>query len=155
MILSNFLKKLEKQGFLKKEDIGLDQVKALLSSSSRNLIASEKNIKIDEEACYSLAYNAMLKIGRALVFLQGYRPSDGKQHLTTIEVAGKILGDEFSTLIDSFDRMRRKRNQFTYDPMFPLSLSEAKKALETATMFNKKVKSYLRKQYSQLDLFED
>lgn len=152
--LENYLRELEFKGFIKKEKIGTDQVKALLISASRNIIASEKNLSIDEEACYTLAYNAMLKIARALVFLQNYRPSDGQQHKTTIEFAGKILGKEFSELIDIFDKMRKKRNQFTYDPMLPLSLAEAKNALKTANDFHVKVKSFLDKKYPQLNLFE-
>lgn len=115
--MKDYLKRLEENGFLKKEEIGIDQVKALLDSAVRNIAASEKNLDIDEEACYTLAYNAMLKIARALVFLEGYRPSDGQQHKTTVEVAGKILGKQFENLIGMFDKMRRKRNQFTYDPM--------------------------------------
>jgi len=63
--LETYLKKLESKGFLKREKIGIDQVKALLISASKNIIASEKNLSIDEEACYTLAYNAMLKIARA------------------------------------------------------------------------------------------
>jgi len=152
--LENYLRELEDRGFIKKEKIGTDQVKALLMSASRNIIASEKNLAIDEEACYTLAYNAMLKIARALVFLQNYRPSDGQQHKTTIDVAGKILGKEFSELIDIFDKMRRKRNQFTYEPMLPLSLAEAKNALKTANEFYKKVRNFLDSKFPQLKLFE-
>jgi uncharacterized protein (UPF0332 family) len=152
--LENYLNRLESQGFLEKETIGIDQVRALLRSSYKNIIASEKNLSIDEEACYTLAYNAMLKIARALVFLQSYRPSDGQQHKTTIEIAGRILGKEFSELIDIFDKMRKKRNQFTYDPMLPLSLTETKHALKTALDFYKKVKLFLDKKYPQLKLFE-
>lgn len=154
MNLGSYLKRLESHGLLKREKIGNDQVKALLSSGLRNIAASEKNLSIDEETCYSLAYTSMLKISRALVFLQGYRPSDGQQHKTTVEVAGQILGKEFNELIDTFDIMRRKRNQFTYDPMLPLSLTEAKNALGTAKEFHAKVKSFLNKEYSQLKLFE-
>jgi len=69
--LEKYLKNLESKGFIKKERIGIDQVKALLTSASKNITASEKNLSIDEEACYTLAYNAMLKLARALVFLQG------------------------------------------------------------------------------------
>ena len=151
--LENYLKTLELKGFIRKEKIGTDQVRALLISASKNIAASEKNIAIDEEACYTLAYNAMLKTARALVFLQGFRPSDGQQHKTTIEVAGEILGKEFSELINMFDKMRKKRNQFTYDPMLPLSLTEAKSALRTSDDFYKKVKSFLDKKYPQLKLF--
>jgi uncharacterized protein (UPF0332 family) len=152
--LENYLKRLESSGFLKKEKIGTDQVKALLLSASKNIFASEKNLAIDEEACYTLAYNAMLKTARALVFLKGFRPTDGQQHKTTIEVAGEILGKEFSELIQMFDKMRKKRNQFTYDPMLPLSLTEAKSALRTAGDFHRKVKSFLDKKYPQIKLFE-
>jgi len=152
--LEKYLKNLESKGFIKKERIGIDQVKALLTSASKNITASEKNLSIDEEACYTLAYNAMLKLARALVFLQGYRPYDGQQHKTTIEVAGEMLGKEFSELIVMFDKMRKKRNQITYDPMLPLSLTEAKTALKTANDFYKKVKNYLDKKYPPLKLFE-
>lgn len=152
--LENYLKRLESAGLLRRESIGIDQVRALLMSASKNIVASEKNLSIDEEACYALAYNAMLKAARALVFLQGYRPHDGQQHKTTIEVAGEILGKEFSELIAMFDKMRKKRNQFTYDPMLPLSLTEAKSALRNAEDFYKKVKGFLSKKYPQLKLFE-
>ncbi len=152
--LERYLKKLESEGFLKREKIGIDQVRALLTSAAKNIIASEKNLSIDEEACYTLAYNAMLKTARALVFLQNYRPSDGRQHITTIDVSGTILGKEFSELIDMFDKMRRKRNQFTYEPMLPLSMTEAKNALKTAKQYHNKVKKFLDNKYTQLHLFE-
>lgn len=152
--LERCLKKLESEGFLKKETIGIDQVRALLMSATKNIIASEKNLSIDEEACYTLAYSAMLKTARALVFLRNYRPSDGRQHMTTIEVAGKILGKEFGELIHMFDKMRKKRNQFTYEPMLPLSLTEAKNALKTAKKFHDKVRKFLDDKYPQLNLFK-
>ncbi len=152
--LKNYLIKLESDGFLKKEKIGADQVKALLMSAAKNIIASEKNLVIDEEACYTLAYNAMLKTARALVFLQNYRPSDGRQHMTTIEVAGKILGREFSSLILMFDKIRKKRNQFTYEPLLPLSMTEARNAFKTAKKFHGKVRTFLDRTYPQLNLFD-
>lgn len=152
--LEDYLKKLRADGFLRKEEIGTDQVRALLISAAKNIAASEKNIRIDEEACYTLAYNAMLKTARALVFLQNHRPSDGRQHMTTIEVAGAMLGEEFSELILMFDKMRKKRNQFTYEPLLPLSMTEAKNALKTAKRFHNKVRKFLALRYPQLDLFE-
>jgi uncharacterized protein (UPF0332 family) len=123
-------------------------------SASKNILASEKNLSIDEEACYTLAYNAMLKTACALVFLQNYRPSDGRQHVTSIEVAGKILGPEFNKLIHMFGKMRKKRNQLTYEPMLPLSLTEAKNGLKTAKSFLNKARKILDKQYPQMNLFE-
>lgn len=141
------------KGLLKKEEIGIDQVRALLESAAKNLNAAKKTFNIDEEACYTMAYNSMLKTARAVIFLKGYRPDDGQQHKTTVEVAGKILGSNFRSLTHRFDRMRKKRNQFTYEPLLPLGKTETKSALITAENFYNKVKKQLHRIDSQKRLF--
>ena len=153
MSLKNYLNNLIERGFLKKEEIGVDQVRALLKSASKNLRAAQKNLNIDEETCYTMAYNAMLKMARAILFLNNFRPADGYQHKTTVDVAGKILGNNFNDLIIKFDQMRKKRNMFTYEPLIPLSRDEAKKSLETAEEFYEKVKEFLEQKNLQLKLF--
>lgn len=153
MSSKKYFDNLVSRGFLKKEKIGTDQIRALLASSAKNLAASRKTIAIDEETCFAMAYAAMLKIARAILFLRGYRPSDGQQHKTTIEVAGKILGSNFENLIDKFDKMRRKRNQFTYDPLLPLSEKETRDALKTAESFSAGARKYLEKIDPQGKLF--
>ncbi|MFH0891585.1 MAG: HEPN domain-containing protein [Candidatus Falkowbacteria bacterium] len=153
MNLKDYFKQKIEAGHLKKEKIGHDQVVALIKAAIKNLSASEKNINIDEETCYAMAYNAMLKIGRAIIYLSGMRPDDGQQHKTTVEAAGRILGDDFNDLIVNFDKMRRKRNQFTYDPIAPLGREEAIQALGTAKKFITEVKKYLDKTNPQRKLF--
>ena len=91
----------------------------------------------------------MLRCGRALLFLKGFRPVDGQQHKTVIEIVCLILGDEFKGLIEKFDRMRRKRHQFTYDPFLPVSKEEAEGALKTAENFVKIVSEFVKKENSQ------
>jgi len=71
-----------------------------------------------------------------------------------LKLQEKILGNEFRDLINMFNMMRKKRNQFTYDPMLPLSLTEAKNALKTARKFHDKVRNFLADKYPQLNLFE-
>ncbi len=153
MNLSDYLNRLLERGLLKKERIGLDQVKALLSAADRNLAAAKKTFSIDEETCFQMAYNAMLKTARALLFLHGLRPDDGQQHKTTIEAAGAILGDEFTALMTKFDRMRRKRNRLTYEPVYPPDKKETKEALAVAEEFLGKVKIYLQNIDPQQKLF--
>ncbi len=46
--------------------------------------------------------------------------------------------------------MRRKRNQFTYDPFLPVSKIEAENALETAEEFVKIVLKLVQKENPQL-----
>lgn len=48
--------------------------------------------------------------------------------------------------------MRRKRNQFTYDPFLPVSKIEAENALITAEEFVKIVQEIIKKENPQLGL---
>ncbi len=60
MSLEDGLNNLIRKGFLKEEKVGLDQIKILLKAARKNLIVAKKNLTIDEETCYTMAYNAML-----------------------------------------------------------------------------------------------
>ncbi|MFA5141244.1 MAG: hypothetical protein WC728_18645 [Elusimicrobiota bacterium] len=53
----------------------------------------------------------MLRAGRAMLFMSGLRPIDGRQHKTVVEVAAKILGRGHQGLCWRFEQMRRMRNQ--------------------------------------------
>ena len=92
----------------------------------------------------------MLRCGRSIVFMKGYRSVDGQQHKTIIELSGDVLGEKFKNIIKKFDHMRRKRNQFTYDPFLPVSKIEAENALKTAEEFVKIVLKLVQKENPQL-----
>jgi len=138
------------QGLIKKQKTDLSQIEALLLRAQKDIVAAKANLEIDEEVTYNYAYLAMLRCGRSIVFMKGYRSVDGQQHKTIIELSGEILGKEFKNIIKKFDRMRRKRNQFTYDPFIPVSKIEAKNALKTAEEFVKIVLKLVQKENPQL-----
>jgi len=94
----------------------------------------------------------MLRCGRSIVFMKGYRSVDEQQHKTIIELSGEIPGKEFKNIIKKFDRMRRKRNKFTYDPFIPVSKIEAENALKTAEEFVKIAVELVQKENPQLRL---
>jgi len=152
MNLENYLNGLVREGLLKKEEIGLDQVRAYLKKSRKNLIAAKKILAIDEGIAYTTAYTGMLQLARALVYLNGHRPSDGEQHKTTIDVASKILGHDFVNLIYRFNKMRIKRHKFIYEGTF-IYKEEATNAIKAAYIFYNKVKQHLEKTDPQLKLF--
>lgn len=141
------------QGLIKKQKVDFSQIEALLYRAKKDIVAANSNLEIDEEVTYNYAYLAMLRCGRAIVFLKGYRSIDGQQHKTIIELSGEILGKGFKNLIRKYDRMRRKRNQFTYDPLLPVSETEAKAALKTAEEFVDKVIKRIKKENPQLRLY--
>ncbi|MCE1248590.1 MAG: HEPN domain-containing protein [Firmicutes bacterium] len=130
-------------GYIKKELIGLDQIEKLIRRASRDIKVAEANLEIDEEVTYNYAYLAMLRTGRALMFIKGFRPIDGAQHKTVVEFAGAILGQKYSRMIKRFDNMRKKRNMFTYEPDIPVSLTEAKDALRLSREWVTEMCSYL------------
>ena len=116
MVYEDTVKIMLNQGLIKKQKVDFSQIEALLLRAQKDIIAARANLEIDEEVTYNYAYLAMLRGGRAIVFMKGFRSVDGQQHKTIIELSGEILGEEFKNIIKKFDRMRRKRNQFTYDP---------------------------------------
>ena len=122
------IKRLEREGKLKKQSAGIVQVEALLKQAIMDLKEAKATIRIADRATYILAYMAMLKAGRALLLLKGSRPDDGAQHRTVVEVTSEILGNRYRALTDHFETMRRKRNDMTYEAGILLSRSESEKA---------------------------
>lgn len=123
------------KGLLKKQKAAPNAIEKLLTRSAKDLKTAKANLKIDEGIAYTVAYLAMLRTARAFMLLRGYRPSDGYQHKTVVEFVHQALGKEYGTIIDRFDRMRRKRNIFTYEIDVTISHTEAVSALHTAEDF--------------------
>ena len=109
------IKRLEQEGKLKKQKAGIVQIEALLRESMLDLKEARQIVHIADRATYLLAYNAMLKAGRALLLWKGYQPDDGAQHKTVVELTAVFLGSRFKALTKHFETMRRKRNEMTYE----------------------------------------
>jgi len=145
-----FIKDLENQKLITKEQIGFDQIIKHINRAHKDLKVSEANLKIDNEAAYNYAYLAMLRTGRALMFSFGYRPIDGQQHKTIVLFSEAILGKDFSKLVAKFDRMRKFRNKFTYqEPGILVSRQEIEGALKSACQFVQKVAEFIQKNNPQ------
>jgi len=151
-VLSKLIKKLETEGKIRKQKAGFVQIEALLKEAIWDLKEAEKIVHLAERATYLLAYNAMLKAGRALMLLQGYVPDDGAQHKTVVEMTSAVLGDQYKDLTEQFETMRRKRNEMTYEAGTLLSKSEAQKAFSDAIAVVKKILGDLKFKNPQLGL---
>jgi uncharacterized protein (UPF0332 family) len=151
-VLSKLLKKLETAGKIRKQRAGFVQIEALLKEAILDLEEADKILHLAERATYLLAYNAMLKAGRALMLLQGYVPHDGAQHKTVVEMTSAILGDRYEDLTERFETMRRKRNEMTYEAGTLLSKSEAQEAFSDAIAVVKRILSDVKSRNPQLEL---
>ena len=145
-------KRLQIAGKLRKQQAGFVQIEALLKEAILDLEEAQKITHLAERATYLLAYNAMLKAGRALLLLHGFVPDDGAQHKTVVEMTSAILGEPYRALTDHFEQMRRKRNVLTYEAGTLLSRSEAQRAFSDAIQLLKKILAETKAQNPQLEL---
>ena len=151
MTYEQYLEESLSKGLLKKQKTDLRVVAKMLGRSYKDLAAAKANLAIDEGIAFTVAYLAMLHAARAFILLKGFRPADGFQHKTAVEFTAFFLGKEFKSLAEQFDRMRRKRNIFTYDVDIAISKTDAINALNTATQFVDLMKALMQKENPQLE----
>jgi len=149
MTYDQFVKEYMAKGFLKEQKPSIGTVEKLILRSDKDLVSAKANIAIDEGIAYTVAYLAMLRAGRAYMLLKGFRPDDGQQHKTVIEFVSQCLDKEYANIFERFERMRRKRNIFTYEVDVVISLTEAESAFETAVKFVKLIKNTIKKENLQ------
>lgn len=155
MTREGLINRLANEGRIKKQKAGIIQVEALLKQAILDLEEAQKIAHLAERATYLLAYMAMLKAGRALLLFNGYVPDDGAQHKTVVEMTSAILGDKYRSLIEQFERMRRKRNEMTYEAGALLSKKESLKAFSDAASLVKKILAEVKSSNPQLELTFD
>ncbi len=146
------IRRMEKQGRIRKQEVGLVQIEALLRQAIVDLEEAKKVSHIAERATYLLAYMAMLKAGRALLLLNGYAPADGGQHRTVVEITSGLLGRRYRSLTDHFETMRRKRNEMTYEAGGLLSMSEGQEAFRNAVSLVDEILKIAKARNPQLEL---
>lgn len=155
MNLEELLENLLREGKIKKQTTDVSFLNASLDAAKHNLKAAEYNLNGGYwDTAFKSAYDGLLQISRVILLLSGYRPDDGEQHKTTFRVAGALLGNDFSELIDKIDRYRIKRNNVIYKPLAPISKREAEGIFKSAHDYWAKVKIYLKDKNKQLELFE-
>ena len=132
----------------KPQRIDPKQVQQFFADAHKRAVAAHKNLAIDAEAAYEIAYEAMIKGSLALMLSHGQRPR--KQlghHIAIIKFAQKNLSGCPATTFILFDRMRRKRNDAFYDVAI-ISDTDAQEAVSIAEQFLRLVDTDIKKRIS-------
>lgn len=104
------------------QSVNRKQVEQFLASAQNKAIAARKNLDIDAEAAYQIAYEAMLKGSLALIISHGSRPRVQLwHHRAIIEFAQRHLDPKFAPTFALFDRMPGNGMMpFTMWPLSPI-----------------------------------
>jgi uncharacterized protein (UPF0332 family) len=114
-------------------------VKQFFADAEKRAVAARKNLSIDNETAYQIAYEAMIKGSLALMLNHGQRPRHQLGHrIAIIEFAQKQFDGSHAATFALFDRMRRKRNDAFYDIAL-ITDTEAEEAVVTAENYLKLV----------------
>lgn len=151
MVIQN-LKLLEKDGKVKRVKVAFIQIEKYLREALIDLEEARRIYGIVRKAPYLMAYMAMLKAGRALMFMEGYQPDDGGQHKTVIQITAMILGSQYRGLIKHFEIMRRKRNEMTYEASFFLTQIEVERSFFDAATLVRSILNLVKSRNPQMEM---
>ena len=112
--------------------------------ADRDLRVARKLMADETDWGFSVACNAALQAGRALMFARGYRPASAEGHKNTFAFLAAALGPEHADLVSYFDRMRNKRNQAVYGMAGRIAETEARHLLSKTTDFVRLVKRLVK-----------
>jgi uncharacterized protein (UPF0332 family) len=149
---------LKEMGIVEERTADIAEVIALVTRAERDLATSKFLYDKDEEWAFAAAYHAMARSGKALILSEGFRTKGVRgrdAQKTVVTAAGVIVGDQYKSLINKFDRMRRKYQSFVEDAGRIISRYEAGQAIKDAEEFIALVNGRIREKYSQMSLLND
>lgn len=120
---------LEREGVIRPLAIDTKRVQDTLALAHRDLGVARDLLASSNDWAFTVAYNAVLQAGRALMFSKGYRPEGSNQHVSVVRFCEEFIPAEDAVW---FERMRRKRHQSVYDTAASVSEREAENAVKRA-----------------------
>lgn len=142
-----------KDKLIKKQSPDFKQIEYQLKRAEKDLKTAESNLSIDLTWAFAIAYHAMMRASKALMYSKGYLPTAKKSHKTIVEFTKLIIGKEYENLINRFNRMRRQRHDFIYDSKNHITFHEAKLSIETAKKLIEEIITLVKKESPERDLF--
>ncbi|MBI4737511.1 MAG: HEPN domain-containing protein [candidate division NC10 bacterium] len=127
-------------------------VSTLIARAMKDLVTARANASIDREWAYAIAYQGMLRAARAMITAEGLRPRGRDQSRTVVLLAGAILGGDMRSLVNAFDRMRRRSQAILEEPGQPISRYEVEGSIKDAQKFIERTVEFTRTKNPQLTL---
>jgi len=143
-----------RNNLIKRVNPNFNQISSQIKRAEKDLKTAESVSSIDLTWSFTIAYHAIIRAGRALMYSRGFLPTAKQTHKTIVDFAKMILGDEYTNLVIRFDRMRRQRHNFIYDSKNNITTGEANSALEIAKRLIERLITIIEKENPQKNLFD-
>lgn len=96
--------------------VDFERIENFIKRAKKDLTSARLIKQFDLEAAYQLLYDGMLHSTSAYLVGDGLQPDIRGKHKTLIDYAAHALGKRYESKIQFYDRMRRQRHQFLYEP---------------------------------------
>ena len=135
---------------LKNSPADLKVAENFLKRARKDLLSAKRISSFDMEVAYTLLYDSMLRAGLAFMAVSGVRPEIVGKHKTVIGYMGYVLGKEYQDQVEFYDRMRKKRHFFIYEPgRYDCTEKEMQEAEKMASEFLNIVANKVRELHPQ------
>ena len=101
---------------LKSCPVDFRRIENFIQRAQKDLVSARFIKHTDLEAAYQLLYEGMLHCALAYTVGDGFQPDIRGKHKTLIDYVAYALGKRYESKIKFYDRMRRRRHQFLYEP---------------------------------------
>jgi hypothetical protein len=143
---------LREKGLVEDVKPNFSAVSALIARALRDLATARANASIDREWAYAIAYQGMLRAAKGMISAEGLRPRGRDQQRTVVALAGAVLGEESRSLVNAFDRMRRRSQALVEEIGQPVSRYEVEGAIKEAQRFIERTVEWTRTRNPQMTL---
>ena len=96
--------------------VDFKRIENFIKRAKKDLISAEVIKNYDLEVAYQLLYDGMLHSASAYLVSDGFQPDIRGKHKTLIDYVAHALGHRYESKMQFYDRMRRRRHQFLYEP---------------------------------------
>ena len=132
-----------KKGLIRKDKSASERVKKSLEIAERFLLASKKNIEIEElEMAEIAAYNSIFHSARSLLFKKGYIE---RSHICVILALKELYKNnhQLIELLNTFDKIRISRHNIQYGGIL-VDIEEARFVFKFAKQILEETKKLLK-----------
>mgnify|MGYP001560356608 CR=1 FL=1 len=123
------------QRLLKKQELGFELVE-------KDIQTATDNLKLDNNWAAVIAYESVLRAINRLMNFLGYRAIGKEHHKNMFEFLKETRINQ--QLVEYFDNIRKKRNNFLYRDVESISKEEAEEIIKKAGEFVQEIRTFVQ-----------